>query len=158
MLYSVLFGYIQCSLICLNSVMYIINCKSVHFLIHLKGIYLYRSSSTLWLLAQTVFALCYPLVAQTLHHKICTPGSIKSSSLMMKRLMEWGKTVQKWESAWKLSFQQLTVINTAIMTLNMLALSYLLDNQTNNKGQDTFNWPDQRNHVNVIFDILWESE
>jgi len=41
----------------------------------------------------------------------------------------------------------------------MLALSYLLDNQTNKKkGQDTFNWPDQRNHVNVIFDILWESD
>lgn len=42
-------GYIQCSLICLTSVMHIINCKSVNFLIHLKGKYLFRSSSTLFM-------------------------------------------------------------------------------------------------------------
>lgn len=132
--------------------MYNINCKSVLFLIHLKGIYLFRSSSTLWLLAQTVFALCYPLVAQTLHHNALL-NQIKKlddeeADGMRKNWPEMRKRMKI-----KLSTTH-SHINTAIMTLNMLALSYLLDNQTNNKGQDTFNWPDQRNHVNVIFDIL----
>lgn len=34
----------------------------------------------------------------------------------------------------------------------------MLDDQTNHKEQDIYIWPDQRNHVNVIFDILWESD
>lgn len=33
----------------------------------------------------------------------------------------------------------------------------MLDDQTNLKRQD-ISWPDQRNHVNAIFDILWESD